>query len=65
VNIACMQVGDDVMVYLLKYTSIFLPLPHKEHHQVAGPPISNLCLKLLKQTSKSQYQHTSLVQFGN
>ncbi|KAJ4710390.1 Telomerase reverse transcriptase [Melia azedarach] len=32
------RVGDDVMIYLLKYSSIFLPLPYKKHHQVAGPP---------------------------
>ncbi|KAH9706961.1 Telomerase reverse transcriptase [Citrus sinensis] len=37
------QVGDDLMVYLLKHSSIFLPLPHKKHHQVAGPPINDIC----------------------
>ncbi|KAH9771481.1 Telomerase reverse transcriptase [Citrus sinensis] len=36
-------VGDDLMVYLLKHSSIFLPLPHKKHHQVAGPPINDIC----------------------
>ncbi|KAK7834754.1 telomerase reverse transcriptase [Quercus suber] len=35
------NVGDDVMVYLLKYTSIFLPFLQK-YHQVTGPPISDL-----------------------
>ncbi|CAL5400262.1 unnamed protein product [Camellia sinensis] len=28
------RVGDGIMVYLLKYTSIFLPLPRKQHYQV-------------------------------
>uniref|UniRef100_A0A7N2LQS5 Telomerase reverse transcriptase n=1 Tax=Quercus lobata TaxID=97700 RepID=A0A7N2LQS5_QUELO len=29
-------VGDDVMLYLLKYPSIFLPVPCKKHYQVSG-----------------------------
>lgn len=49
-----MQVGDDVMVYLLKFSSIFLPIPRQKHHQVAGPPINDLCHKSSKVTAKSQ-----------
>ncbi|XP_055817841.1 telomerase reverse transcriptase isoform X2 [Solanum dulcamara] len=39
------RIGDVLMVYLLKNTSIFLRLPRNKHHQVAGVPISDLCLK--------------------
>ena len=61
-----MQVGDDIMVYLLKYTSIFLPVSSKKHQQVTGPPISDLCLKQSKKrTLESQHQHTSLDKCGN
>ena len=60
-----MQVGDDVMFYLLNYTSIFLPVPYKKHHQVTGSPISDLCLELSKRKLESQYHHTSLDHCGN
>ncbi|KAJ7949160.1 Telomerase reverse transcriptase [Quillaja saponaria] len=58
------RVGDDFMVYLLKYTSIFLPLPCKKYHQVAGPPINDLCPKLFKPSTKSEDQLPSLVPCG-
>ncbi|KAH9706954.1 Telomerase reverse transcriptase [Citrus sinensis] len=58
------QVGDDLMVYLLKHSSIFLPLPHKKHHQVAGPPINDICRKLSNQTANSHCRSPSLVPFG-
>lgn len=53
-----MQVGDGVMVYLLKYASIFLPLPRKKHYQVAGFPISDFCLKS-KHISEPKCLHSS------
>lgn len=53
------------MVYLLKHSSIFLPLPHKKHHQVAGPPINDICRKLSNQTANSHCRIPSLVPFGN
>ncbi|XXG76954.1 hypothetical protein AAC387_Pa08g1206 [Persea americana] len=34
------RIGDDLMVHLLKYSSIFLPLASKNHLQVTGPPIN-------------------------
>ncbi|XVF82511.1 hypothetical protein PTKIN_Ptkin16aG0055000 [Pterospermum kingtungense] len=37
------RVGDECMVYLLRHTSIFVPLSDKKHLQVAGFPINNLC----------------------
>lgn len=37
------RVGDALMVYLLRNTSIFMPLPQRNHHQVAGFPINDLC----------------------
>ncbi|KAM7262138.1 hypothetical protein ACFE04_021215 [Oxalis oulophora] len=36
------RVGDSTMVYLLRNSSIFLPLSNKKHHQVAGSPISKI-----------------------
>ncbi|CAI9769450.1 unnamed protein product [Fraxinus pennsylvanica] len=54
------RVGDTLMVYLLKYTSVFLPLPRKKHHQVAGFPISDLCLKIPRHMPDSEIQHHSL-----
>ena len=59
------QVGDDIMVYLLKHTSTFLPRPHKMHHQVAGPPISDLCVGLSKHISDTECQKPSLTYLGN
>nr|ACH81294.1 telomerase reverse transcriptase [Populus trichocarpa] len=35
------RVGDEFMNYLLKYSSMFLPLPRQQHQQVAGPPITD------------------------
>ncbi|KAL7215426.1 hypothetical protein ACSBR1_027566 [Camellia fascicularis] len=32
-NLLLRRVGDGIMVYLLKYTSIFLPLPRQQHYQ--------------------------------
>lgn len=59
------QVGDDIMVYLLKHTSIFLLRPHKMHHQVAGPPITDLCFGFSKHVSESEHQKPSLTYLGN
>ncbi|KAI4323398.1 hypothetical protein L6164_023010 [Bauhinia variegata] len=56
------RVGDDLMVYLLRHTSIFLPVPLKRHRQVAGPPISTLCFKM--HSTDFDDQHPSLLQGG-
>ncbi|KAL5763009.1 hypothetical protein ACOSP7_019273 [Xanthoceras sorbifolium] len=59
------RVGDSVMVYILKYTSIFLPISPKKHHQVAGSPITDQSFKLSKLTAvNSHCQHPSYVKFG-
>ncbi|XP_059649106.1 telomerase reverse transcriptase [Cornus florida] len=55
------RVGDAVMFHLLKNTSVFLPVPRKKHHQVAGSSISNLFFKFSKDGSESKYQHPSFV----
>uniref|UniRef100_A0A6N2KEM2 Telomerase reverse transcriptase n=1 Tax=Salix viminalis TaxID=40686 RepID=A0A6N2KEM2_SALVM len=34
------RVGDEFMDYLLKYSSMFVPLPRQQHQQVAGSPIT-------------------------
>ncbi|KAH6796056.1 hypothetical protein C2S51_037042 [Perilla frutescens var. frutescens] len=49
------RVGDALMMYLLKYTSIFLPLPRKKYHQISGSPISNLNSKFSGPKSRSQH----------
>ncbi|XP_020233652.1 telomerase reverse transcriptase [Cajanus cajan] len=53
------RVGDDFMVYLLRNTSIFLPVPHGKHHQVGGPLISRVCFDKLKCQPKFHYQNDS------
>nr|AXY54923.1 telomerase reverse transcriptase [Ammopiptanthus mongolicus] len=58
------RVGDDLMVYLLRNTSIFLPAPLGKHHQVGGPPINRLCFEMLKCSSKFDNQHLSLYKCG-
>ncbi|XP_030543771.2 telomerase reverse transcriptase isoform X2 [Rhodamnia argentea] len=50
------RVGDSVMMYLLKYASIFLPYPCKKHFQVAGLPITKLDNRLLKHSPESHSQ---------
>ncbi|KAL7608201.1 hypothetical protein Lser_V15G09733 [Lactuca serriola] len=47
------NVGDGLMVYLLKNFSIFIQVDQNKHHQVAGTPINDMCWKLLKYTSNS------------
>lgn len=58
------QVGDGIMVYLLKNASIFLPIADEQHQQVTGPPVSNLC-KRFNCTPSSKWQPSSLVPCGN
>nr|XP_043626813.1 telomerase reverse transcriptase [Erigeron canadensis] len=48
------RVGDGLMVHLLKYSSIFMPLHPKKHHQVAGISIDGLCWEHLKHVSQSK-----------
>ncbi|XP_012857065.1 PREDICTED: telomerase reverse transcriptase-like [Erythranthe guttata] len=57
------RVGDILMVYLLKYTSIFLPLPRMKHRQITGDPINNLVPSVGLPFSKSQ--HRPVAQNGN
>lgn len=59
------QVGDGIMVYLLKNASIFLPIADKKYQQLTGPPISNLCRKTFKCTPNTQCQSSSLAPCGN
>ncbi|XP_049368795.1 telomerase reverse transcriptase [Solanum verrucosum] len=54
------RIGDVLMVYLLKNTSIFLWLPRNKHHQVAGFPISDLCLKSQVHISVTTYKPSLL-----
>ncbi|XAR63440.1 RNA-directed DNA polymerase [Bertholletia excelsa] len=48
------RVGDGVMFYLLKHTSIFLPLPQKRQYQVSGFPVSDFCFKSKYITGSTQ-----------
>ncbi|KAM3265310.1 telomerase reverse transcriptase isoform X1 [Capsicum annuum] len=50
------RIGDVLMVYLLKSTSIFLRLPRNKYHQVAGVPISDLCIKSHLRISATTYK---------
>ncbi|OVA12268.1 Telomere reverse transcriptase [Macleaya cordata] len=63
-SLLLMRIGDDVMVHLLKFASIFLPLPRENHHQVAGVPISHICPKFSKRTSESVYAQPLCFQSG-
>ncbi|PHT61395.1 hypothetical protein T459_34755 [Capsicum annuum] len=58
------RIGDVLMVYLLKSTSIFLRLPRNKYHQVAGVPISDLCIKSHLRISATTYK-SSLPHPGN
>ncbi|KAL5722755.1 RNA-directed DNA polymerase [Ranunculus cassubicifolius] len=48
------RIGDELMVHLLKFVDIFLPHAHKNHQQVSGLSISDLCSKSLKDVRASQ-----------
>ncbi|XP_010257254.1 PREDICTED: telomerase reverse transcriptase isoform X2 [Nelumbo nucifera] len=58
------RIQDHVMIHLLKYTSIFLPLPLGNHHQVAGPSIIDLGIQFSRNISESDCPQSSPVQFG-
>ncbi|KAG6437909.1 hypothetical protein SASPL_102840 [Salvia splendens] len=51
------RVGDALMTYLLKNTSIFLPLPRNKHHQISGCPVGNMCSKFSRNMPKFGAQH--------
>ncbi|KAL0379886.1 UNVERIFIED_CONTAM: Telomerase reverse transcriptase [Sesamum angustifolium] len=59
------RVGDALMMYLLKYTSLFLPLPRKKHHQISGSPISDFCFKFSRRMPDFKSQHHPLVCNGS
>ncbi|XP_069155910.1 telomerase reverse transcriptase isoform X2 [Solanum lycopersicum] len=59
-NLLLTRIGDVLMVYLLKNTSIFLRLPRNKYHQVAGFPISDICLKSQLHISATTYKPTLL-----
>ncbi|KAK4493168.1 hypothetical protein RD792_017974 [Penstemon davidsonii] len=58
------RIGDALMMYLLKYTSLFLLLPGNKHHQIAGFPISDLCCKFPRGVSDSKSPHQPLSNHG-
>ncbi|KAI3712673.1 hypothetical protein L1987_71235 [Smallanthus sonchifolius] len=55
-NLLLKRIGDGLMVHLLKYSSIFMPLNRKKHHQVTGIAITDLCWQHLKPISESKNQ---------
>ena len=59
------QVGDDVMIYLLRHSSVFLGLSSWKHQQVTGPAIGDLVNQLRKYAAESQHQQSSNIQLGN
>nr|XP_009765712.1 PREDICTED: telomerase reverse transcriptase isoform X2 [Nicotiana sylvestris] len=54
------RIGDVLMVYLLKNTSIFFRLPRNKHRQVAGVPICDLRRKSLLHVSATTYKPSLL-----
>ncbi|XP_071931682.1 telomerase reverse transcriptase-like isoform X2 [Coffea arabica] len=59
------RVGDILMVYLLRTTFVFLPLPRRKHHQVAGFPISAMCKAFSKHSSVFNYKYPSNARQGS
>ncbi|PIN23740.1 Telomerase catalytic subunit/reverse transcriptase TERT [Handroanthus impetiginosus] len=59
------RVGDALMMYLLRYSSLFLSLPRKKYHQIAGFPISDLCLKLSRHIPDPNSQQLLLLDYGS
>ena len=53
------------MVFLLKHTSIFLPVTRLKYHQVAGPPISKICFKMPNHTFDFQASSSRPIPSGN
>ncbi|KAG6425768.1 hypothetical protein SASPL_109972 [Salvia splendens] len=51
------RVGDTLMMYLLKHTSMFLPLPLNEHHQISGISVSNLYSSVPRLMPTPRAQH--------
>ncbi|XP_050210105.1 telomerase reverse transcriptase [Mercurialis annua] len=64
-NLLLKRVGYDLMVYLLKHASIFIPLPHNRHCQVAGPPVNVLALNLLKNAADARCQDPPGIHLGH
>ncbi|CAA7389366.1 unnamed protein product [Spirodela intermedia] len=40
------EIGESAMTFLLKYSSIFIPLPTNNHHQVTGPLLNKVLQSL-------------------
>ncbi|XP_047963767.1 telomerase reverse transcriptase-like [Salvia hispanica] len=51
------RVGDNLLMYLLKCTSIFLPLPRKKHHQICGRSVAKLFSNFPRGMPKSRAPH--------
>ncbi|KAL5543238.1 hypothetical protein UlMin_010948 [Ulmus minor] len=58
------RVGDEIMAYILKNTSIFLPFHRKKYHQVAGRPINKVFFEMFKCTSDGPSQNSRLIRNG-
>ncbi|KAI3935224.1 hypothetical protein MKW98_018413 [Papaver atlanticum] len=58
------RIGDELMVHLLRFGSIFLPHGRKDHRQVAGFPISNFCPNISKPASAAYHRPASIGELG-
>ncbi|KAI3923276.1 hypothetical protein MKW92_021398 [Papaver armeniacum] len=58
------RIGDELMVHLLRFGSIFLPHGRQDHRQVAGFPISNFCPNISKPASAAYHQPASIGELG-
>ncbi|PIA36896.1 hypothetical protein AQUCO_03200096v1 [Aquilegia coerulea] len=51
------RIGNELMVHLFKFVSIFLPFACGNHYQVSGYPINELCPKFSREAPVSTSQH--------
>ncbi|KAF6154810.1 hypothetical protein GIB67_032422 [Kingdonia uniflora] len=58
------RIGDDAMVHLLRFSSVFLPLRRGNHHQVSGSPISDSLSISSKRVIGSACHHPLYVEAG-
>nr|AAX19886.1 telomerase reverse transcriptase catalytic subunit [Doryanthes excelsa]AAX19887.1 telomerase reverse transcriptase catalytic subunit [Doryanthes excelsa] len=50
------RIGDQLMVFLLRFSSIFLPLSNKSYHQVTGPPLSEILQGQRRKRQRVDYE---------
>ncbi|WCJ18136.1 telomerase reverse transcriptase [Euphorbia peplus] len=59
------RVGDCVMTYLLRHTSIFFPVPPRKYHQVTGPHVIDLAFNSMKRAPQPQWNRQTMGGIAN